>query len=407
MLDILLYILAFIVIFSILILVHEFGHFITAKKSGVKVEEFGMGLPPRAVTLYTDKAGTIYSLNWIPFGGFVRMQGEDAPEIRAEKDKTLSDEEREEIDDNKRILADPQSFVNKVLWKRMLIVTAGVIMNFLLAIVLLSIVFTVGFYPLSLVEKEKIPLNSYIFPNIEFAQEQKIIERKDPQQESVSVENVEENSIAAQAGFQSNDIVLKANDQKMDISLKLINTIRSSAGKEMTFLVQRGESTETITLTPVKNKTIGLRLEEDFMISPVRFDFPTAVVRATQEVASQSYITLILAKDVVLNIFQKAQIPEGVAGPVGIASMTGTFVKMGLIPVLIFIAMLSISLGVMNILPIPALDGGRFLFMVVELITRKKPSARLETAVHGIGYVLLLLLILVITGNDILKLWMG
>lgn len=385
MLEILLTIIAFIIVFSILVLVHEFGHFITAKKSGVKVEEFGMGLPPRALTLWKDKAGTIYSLNWIPFGGFVRMLGED------DGDETTKN--------------NPNSFMNQKLWKRMLIVTAGVIMNFALAIVCLSIVFTAGFFPLAIVDDQKIPVDSYIIQRESFAKETGTL--VETNEKGILIESVQKDSLAEKAGFQKDDLVLLVNGEKMASAQALVTKTQESAGQLTTFQIERNGESQTLQVTPEKEKPIGISLDPGFTVNPVRFAFPYSIVKATEEVGRQSYITLILAKDVVVSIFQKAAIPQGVAGPVGIAQMTGTFVKMGIIPLLIFIAMLSISLGVMNILPIPALDGGRFLFMVVELITRKKPNAKLETAIHAVGYVLLLLLILAVTGNDIVRIWQG
>ena len=424
MLEIILTVIAFIVVFSILVLVHECGHFFTAKKSGVHVEEFGLGLPPRAKTLFTDKSGTIYSLNWIPFGGFVKMLGEDLAvpdkptlpillDNPTDEEKRLYEEEKKmypemlkDYEEKMKIWNNPKSFGAQKLWKRMIIVTAGVIMNFLLAIVALTIVFTAGFYPLAIVDDQKIPVNSYIIQRESFAKQTGTL-AIDSNVKGVTIEKVEKHSLSEQAGFKADDIVLSINNKKIDNAIALINMTKEDAGKQMTFVVQRGSSEQTLTVTPEKDKPIGIYLKPEFTLNMVQFSFPYSLVKSSEEVARQSYITLILAKNVVTDLFQKFTVPQGVAGPVGIAQMTNTFVKMGFIPLLMFLAMLSISLGVLNILPFPALDGGRFLFMLFELITRRKPNAKIEAMIHSAGFALLMLLILAVTWNDIARLIHG
>jgi regulator of sigma E protease len=424
MFEIILTIVAFILVFSILVLVHECGHFFTAKKSGVHVEEFGFGLPPRAKTLWRDKSGTIYSLNWIPFGGFVKMLGEDLavpdkpvqpilPKHPTEEEERLYEEGKKmypqmlkDYEEKMKIWNNPKSFGAQKLWKRMIIVTAGVMMNFILAIVALTIVFTAGFYPLAIVDDQKIPVNSYIIQRESFAKQTGTL-AIDPNVKGVTIEKVEEHSLSQQAGFQAGDIVLSINNEKIDNAIALINMTKEDAGKQMTFVVQRGAAEQTLMVTPEKDKPIGIYLKPEFTLNMVQFPFPSSVVKASEEVARQSYITLILAKNVITDIFQKFTVPQGVAGPVGIAQMTNTFVKMGFIPLLMFLAMLSISLGVLNILPFPALDGGRFLFMLFELITRRKPNAKVEAMIHSAGFALLMLLILAVTWNDIARLIHG
>ncbi len=382
MLEIILTGVAFIVIFSALVLVHEFGHFITAKKSGVKVEEFGMGLPPRAWTVFKDKSGTIYSLNWIPFGGFVKMLGED--------------------DGDEETKNDPKSFMNQPLWKRMLIVTAGVIMNFFMAIVLLTIVFTAGFYPLALVEDTKIPINSYLIQRESFAEEKGYIEEY-----QIYIGKVEEKSLAATSGMAVKDRILSVDGNKPVNEIAMIEYIRSRYGNPIAFKLLREEKEVDLTISTTADQSIGFYPVKMPVLKEVKFAFPESALKATEEVARQSYITLVLLKDVVGSLVQKFAVPAGVAGPVGIVQMTNTFVKLGIIPLLIFVSLLSISLGVLNIMPFPALDGGRFLFMLFELIMRKKPNAKVETAIHGLGFALLMLLIVVVTWNDIWRLIQG
>lgn len=382
MITILMTILAFIIVFSILVLVHEYGHFITAKKSGVHVEEFGLGLPPRAMKIWKDKSGTIYSLNWIPFGGFVKMRGED--DFKGESQK------------------DPNSFANKNIFARMLIVCAGVIMNFLLAIILLTIVFTAGFYPLSIVDDQKIPINSYIIQRESFAKEIGTLQ-VDANVQGLMIEKVETDSLAEKAGILAGDKILAVDGKMIDNTLALINASQEKAGQNMVLSIQRGEEVREINIQPEKNKTLGVYLKSQFQIKSLQFPLHIAFIKAVEETGRQSYMTLILAKNMIVDLFQKASLPEGVSGPVGIVQMTGTFVQLGIIPLMIFTSLLSISLAVLNIMPFPALDGGRLLFMIFELIFRKKPNAKVESTIHGIGYALLMLLIIIVSYNDIVR----
>ncbi len=384
MFDILLTVISFIIVFSMLVLIHEFGHFITAKKSSVKVEEFGLGLPPRAKKIFKDKHGTIYSLNWIPFGGFVKMKGEDDFEGKTKNDK--------------------DSFVSASLWKRMIIVTAGVIMNFLLAIFLLTIVFTTGFKPLAIVEDSKIPINSYIIQRESFAQNNGTLS-VDITQNGVTIESVKKGSLAEKNGFSPQDRIIKINEQEINSLQTISDILQNNRGKNLSITIIREENEQIVDIFLEEEASLGIYMRSNLKINDVQFSFPQSFLKASEEVARQSYITIILAKNVVSNLVNKMTVPEGVAGPVGIAQMTDTFVKLGIVPLLIFMSMLSISLGVLNILPFPALDGGRFLFMLFELITRKKPNPKVETAIHSIGYALLMILIIAVTWNDIARLF--
>lgn len=286
----------FLLVFSVLVIVHEWGHFFAAKKSGVKVLEFGLGLGKK---LWGKQYGeTEFTLNAIPFGGFVRMVGEE-----------------EESDD-------PRSFGRADLWKRMWITLNGIAMNLVLSITILTILFSVGSAPILLSEAD-------------FA-------------------------VAQQHGL-------------------VINTGEVDKNGNATF----------------KLKDIQLPIHQAFAYSI------TEHVRITQ------FIFIKLGQ-VPAEIRANKKIPDSLSGPIGIAEATHRILPYGFKAILKLAALLSLSLAVMNILPIPALDGGRFLFQIIELILRPfkiSLDAKLENQIHMIGFGILITLIVVITGNDIWKLF--
>ncbi len=303
-------ILVFFVIFSILILIHEFGHYYAAIKSGVKVEEFGLGMGKK---LYGKKYGeTEFTFNAVPFGGFVRMLGEE------ETSK------------------DPRSFGQAPLLNRMIITLAGVFMNFVLAIGLLTILFTIGTNPI-LVSKQ----------DIDRAHEKGWIEF---QNEAGNV--LEKNQIEAEK-----------------------------------------EAGRTVSITYTQK---------------IKKPFPQSVWFATTETVRISYAVLQKAAEIPVELIKERRIPEGLAGPIGIAEVTHRVIPLGFLALVKLTALLSISLGVMNLLPIPALDGGRFIFQLVELILKPfktRPSETIENFVHLGGFVLLMGLLLLITWNDIYRIF--
>ena len=304
-------ILAFIVIFSILILIHEFGHFYAAIKSGVKVEEFGLGMGKK---LYGYKKGeTEYTLNLFPFGGFVRMLGEESGQESS----------------------DPRSFGQASLWKRMVITLAGVAMNFLLAIGLLTVLFTAGTDPI-LISKEEV-----------------------------------------RDAYDSGLLVLETTD-----------------GQSIT----REEA-----LKMPEDSKINLVYTESIKL-PVYEAVPFAIT----ETYRISGAVLQKAAEIPIELFKNQQVPEGLAGPVGIAEITHKVLPQGVMALIKLTALLSISLAVMNLLPIPALDGGRFLFQIIEALCMPfgiKPSEKIENYVHLGGFILLMGLIVLITWNDIQRIF--
>lgn len=364
-------IVAFIIIFSILVLVHEWGHFYFARRAGIKVEEFGIGLPPRAKAIYKDKKGTVYSLNWIPFGGYVRLYGEDSSDPK--------------------ILKSKESFAAKSILKRSMVICAGVFMNFVLAWLLLSIALTVGMKPILVNDSD-----------IQKASEAGLIQV----QEVLFVNEITQGSPLAETDLQAGDLVAQINGKPVPKASDLSQTLQPGQPLNLTILREGQEG--MLTVTPDAEGKLGFSVSNMpyiVFLKDLKYPFYEAPDRAITEVGRLSYLTLNMLGDVVVSLVQKLTVPEGVAGPVGIAKLTYRFMQEGVVAMMQFVALLSISLGVINIMPFPALDGGRFLFIIFEIITRRRPSPKWEGIIHGVGFILLILLIFVITWNDIRNLF--
>ena len=364
-------ILVFIIILSILVMLHEFGHFLMAKRAGIGVEEFGFGLPPR---IWGKKIGeTIYSLNWLPFGGFVRLIGEDP-----------TDKKREEAN----------SFFIKPLAARMKVVIAGVVFNFILAVLIFYVViFALGF-------KVSLPLlveHKFKFVN---------------QANQVLVVDVTAGGAADLAGIAAGDSITGVDGVSISASGDLQKVVRANQDKEITLTIENpvNNRTRKIAVVPryneeLKNPVIGVALGELVALKYETFG---------QKLFSgfiHSYNTLeysgkIFGRLIAFAVRERDITPvsEGVSGPVGIAQITSQAVALGPISVLQLVGLLSLNLAAINVLPIPALDGGRFFFLIIEAVTRRRVYPHVEKWAHSIGFALLLALIVLVTYNDILKL---
>lgn len=537
---ILLTIIAFVVIFSVLVLVHEMGHFLMAKRAGIKVMEFGFGLPPR---IWGKKKGeTIYSLNWIPFGGFVRMMGEDSK--------------------SKLMLKNKRSFIAQTPRTRFLVLVAGVTMNFILAWILLTAGYTVGMQPLLLpddvlnavdsgqvvmkeglavkeiepltiaaklgiksgdvlysidgkvvgyedvaklfvvpegaykfirdgvffdyqVNKVDVPLNykaenfgikfydvvpfprvkivnlsdsssayvaglrngdavlkingSQVYDTDQFYQklggaeqiEMEVYREGLTQKISFNTEALRKVIIsevlpktpAAKANLRSGDIILSIEGEKKFAPEDVISYVKTNLSKTLAFFIERDGQTASYYIKPSTEGRIGVFLSQldiygkgqvlgaynailsssIMEIKNEKYPIYVSAYKSFYEMVRMSKLTAVMFTDFIVNLVKTQTVAEDVAGPVGIARMTSVFVDEGLVSLLRFMALLSLSLAVINILPLPALDGGRLIFVLFELIFARRFNQKLEAIIHTIGYCLIILLILAVTYSDIEK----
>jgi len=329
---------------SILVFIHEAGHFFAAKKFGLLVEEFGFGLPPR---FWGKQIGeTIYSLNWLPFGGFVKIYGERRPDEFSEIDAS-------------------RSFSHQSLSRRALVIGAGVLMNFLLGWFLLSTVRMIG-----------IP-------------------------QSLLVTDVKEGSIAALAGIQ-------AGDQLMDFKLvpELLEYVEENQGTSAPFIVRRGEEQFQVQMTPRLSVPEGEGNLGVFIVESglPKQGFFLSVWEGLRDAVSAVGTIFLGLVDLVIGLFTDISVLEKFVGPVGIVNVAIQTTKLGIVYFFQLMALISLNLAVFNTIPIPALDGGRLLFLLIEKIKGSPMRARTEMAFNGIGFLLLLALILAITVKDILTL---
>ncbi len=343
---------------SVLILGHEAGHFFAAKLFGLKVDEFGIGFPPRMVA---KKFGeTEYSINWLPFGGFVRISGE-----RGEFEGISPEEGAGGKNDAQVPMIEAEKarlFYNQPAWKKSVIVLAGVFMNFILGWLLIAVVFMVG-VPQTLV-----------------------------------ISATQAGSPAAAVGIQSGDVVKGYTD-----SQSFINYINANKGQQIPVTIIRNDKDITYTVTPRVNApadqgALGVALEEG---GAARENFFKALWDGLQDAAIISWLTLQAFYELIKQIFVHASIPADVVGPVGIFGIAEETGRIGLAYLLQFLGIISINLMIVNCIPFPALDGGRFLVVLVEKIKGSAMPYKVEAWINGIGFALLLTLMVVLTVRDI------
>ena len=362
-------ILVFVLILSVLVLVHELGHFLVAKKLKVKVEEFGIGFPPR---IWGKKVGeTMYSVNLLPIGGFVKLYGED--DAGAGQIKLAKGQKPPVIKDLNR------AFFSRSVWQRGSIVIAGVVMNFLLAVVILSFIYAII---------------GVTVPG-----------------KDVFIANILAKTPAEKVGIKPGDTIISVNGQKITSPKQVSDTTKKNLGKEMLFVLKdKSGKTREVRVTPrityPKNQgAIGIAMTQSYNV--VRYPWYQAPFIGVREATKQSLLIVEGIGTTLFNLAVKQQVPQDIAGPVGIAQLTGEFIRKGAEATLSLVALLSLNLAVLNVLPIPALDGGRLFFIVIEAITRRKVNAQFETYAHTIGMILLLGLIVLITFHDVIRLISG
>jgi regulator of sigma E protease len=351
----------FLLILGLIVFVHELGHFATAKFFGVRVEEFGLGFPPK---IYGKKSGeTEYTLNWIPLGGFVRIMGEDG-------------ENRD----------DPKSFGAKPVWQRTIILAAGVMMNFILAIVLFSIVFMSGFpTDVSDMSANEIPSNAKVF---------------------VQVMDVASGSPAQQAGIMSMDRILKIDNVDVKDEADLQNYTNANPDKNVTLTIERqGQELQKQVFIrkdhPADQGAIGVSLAKTAII---KYPFFSAVKEGFKYTSDLTLFIFGYLYQTIAQLLYKGGTTAQLSGPVGMVSMTQEAAQLGIMVLLNFIALISINLAIINILPLPALDGGRIAFLIAEKLKGSPVSQEFEAKVHNAGFMILMLLMVVVTFQDLTRL---
>ena len=349
-------ILVFILVLSVLILVHELGHFLVAKKCGIKVEEFGFGIPPR---IFGKKVGeTTYSINALPFGGFVRLHGE-----QEETDQT-----------NIR-----RSFLHKSKGKRALVIVTGVVMNFILALVSFAIVYSFSGIP------------------------------KDTGR--VKVVDVASGSPAEKAGIIVGDIITKVDKVEVVSSDTFITKTAEYQGKKVSYELSRDGQTLTVSVVPRENPPEG-EGPVGVTITTMELYYPPVWQRPFYGIYYGFKDGVFWGKTILLGLGQmvggifRGHVPQDVSGPVGIFAVTTEASKGGFLMLLNFVGILSLNLGILNILPFPALDGGRLLFIGIEAVTKKKVPMKVEAIINNVGFIILIILLLGVTVGDIRKLIM-
>ncbi len=327
---------------SLLILGHEAAHFLFAKIFGMRVEEFGIGFPPR---LFGKKIKeTVYSVNWLPFGGFVKIAGEDM----AEQPVAISSEERKHY------------FFAQAAWRRALVVAAGILFNFIFGWILVSIIFAIG------------------TPAI------------------LGIQAVLPDSPAAAAGLEAGDIL-----KEFKHSGDFIAFIEAHDAEPVHFTVIRGGKETPVTVTPALDDgtpRIGVQLEEG---GSDKLSLPAAVKQGFLASLDIAGLTFKAFYELIKNLFVHASLLEGVVGPVGIFSVAHETSRFGLVYLFQLLGVISINLAIANLIPFPALDGGRLLLILIEKAKGSPVSKRLESWLNGVGFAVLILLMILVTIRDV------
>src|SRR3989338_7691589 len=373
----LLTIIIFILVLSILVFAHELGHFMMARKFGVKAEEFGFGFPPRLFGFYknnqgdwryvfggreiTDCPGTVYSLNWLPLGGFVKIKGENG---EGEKE--------------------PDSFAARPVWQRAIILSAGVVVNIILAMVLIIAGFMMGL-PQSL--------------------EGGLDARAQISDRKIQIVEVLGGSRAQSAGLKIGDTIVSIDNNKFYSFEELQGYVNSKIGLELNYKIERGRETLDKPITPALMPEtgkggIGVAISETGIVS---YPWYLAIWQGVKTTFILTWVIITAFYELLKGLIFGQGVTADLAGPVGIAALTGQVARLGFVYLMQFTALLSINLAVINFFPFPALDGGRVLFLVIEKIKRGPVKREVEGLIHNLGFALLMILVLIVTFRDVAK----
>lgn len=363
-------IILFILILAFLIFVHELGHFIAAKRSGVRVDEFAIGFPPKIFSF--KKGETTYALNLIPFGGYVKIFGENP------------DEESLEGPDKAR------SFVHAKKWKQAIILVAGVSFNLISAWILLSIALMSGLTTSVQDSYARYAENTHVLVTY--------IEKGLPAEKAGILAGDRIVSIASGKAVLATSSVTIASVQRLvgESADKLVLTVQSPTAT----------SSRTIEVVPAEGivagkKVLGIGMD---LVGTVKLPFFTALSQGAKLTVYMVKDTAVSLADFVFDAFRGKGDFSQVTGPIGIVGLVGEAQKLGVIYLLSFTAFISINLAVINLMPFPALDGGRLLFVAIEAVTRRQIPVKVANILNSVGFLLLILLMIVVSVKDVLRL---
>jgi regulator of sigma E protease len=370
----------FILVLGLLVFVHEFGHFIVARRNGVRAEEFGFGFPPRILGVYKDQHGhwkiawgskdvkssdTIYSANWVPLGGFVKIMGEDGEEK-----------------------SNPHSFAAKRPFARIRILAAGVTMNLVLAALLFSL--------------------SFYFGVPQMAEE---ATGGNISTEKIQITDIGKGTPSEMMGLRMGDEILGAvgsdgNEIKFSSVEEVQKYAAENRGAQITLDIKRGNKEFQLSGTPRTEFPEGEGPLGIGLVKTVNVSYPwyQAIYEGTKYTFSLvvTFITFLVGLVWRLIVGQPAGL-DSVSGPVGIAVLTGQVADLGFNYLIRFAGMLSVNLAIINALPIPALDGGRIFFILIEKLKGSPVSQRIEQRAHSIGFALLISLMVFVTFRDVMR----
>lgn len=388
-------IIVFLLILTLLVLIHEAGHYFMAKKYGIKVEEFGFGFPLTPAIWQKKKGDTVYSFYPVLIGGFVKLYGEDdAGGGKINLSKEDKKQKKEQSDDER------YAFYARSLWQRITVVVAGVVMNALLAVVIYYVFLIMGNF------QTQLPLiGNYHFFGVDQTISTQIV-----------LSEVEKNSPADKAGIKPFSTIEAINGQKIVKLDTFAQKIKNFAGKPLRITWQDEKSGKNFTATviprlhPPKNQgALGVAF---YPVRTVNLSYDTPVQKLFSGFVHPANLMAYNfdALGYLINISIKersvAPVSEGVSGPVGIGYVVGSIIQIPnvqqrIMQLLNLIGLLSISLAFFNVLPIPGLDGGRLFFLLFEAVSGKKVDPKIEGYIHAVGMAFLLLLLLLVTVKDI------
>lgn len=381
-----------LLIFSIIVFFHELGHFSMAKKFGVKVEEFGIGIPPKALQIGKDKSGTIYTLNWLPIWGFVKMKGEE-----------MNDDGTDDRD----------SLASKNFLQQSAVILAGVVMNFLFAFVIFSTLFMVGVEPLGINSKFQTSTETKLIPSFDEAVRIGLVKT-----DGILLSPLT-GSIAWKSGILDGDILLSIDGDNVTKPEEMIAKVKQSK-TALNFVLRGTGWIRTVSVIPKDGKIgsyVGYNVTDIRKDFRYKYGFLESIKQGGIETYNQSMMTLELLGSLVKKIVtpkvpsDRTEAVNSLGGPIAIGGLFVNLLdaKVAVSVIVLIAALISINLGVFNLLPFPALDGGRFAFLIIHRIVglfsqKKALHGKIEQYIHIAGFSLLILLSIFVAFKDIMKL---